>query len=122
MNTAYTGEYLPLIVVRRWVCLQAGNHECRFNWNNLHHVTCSLVSTSPFINQLLRVPCTQCCICAPPGDRLIQGLDVLPLLTQALDKASAQGSQYQLVTEALSAACLLAKLSLADIQAGKQYW
>ncbi len=49
---------------------------------------------------------------------MIQGLAVLPLLIQSLEKASNQTTQIPLVTEALSAACLLLKLSLCDIQAG----
>ena len=52
------------------------------------------------------------------GDPLIQGLDILPLLLQTLDKANNQPTQVQLVTEAVSASCLLLKLSTCDIQAG----
>ena len=53
------------------------------------------------------------------GDTLVQGIDVLPLLVQTVEKANNQATQVQLVTEGLSAACLLLKLSTCDIQAGK---
>ena len=55
-----------------------------------------------------------------PGDTRIQGLDLLPILISTVEKAATQTTQYPLVTEALSASCLLAKLSFADIQAGEQ--
>ena len=50
---------------------------------------------------------------------MVQGLEVLPLLTQVIEKAQAQSSNTQLVAEALAASTLLVKLSLADIQAGE---
>lgn len=53
------------------------------------------------------------------GDRLLQGVEVLPLLIQVMEKGYNQPSNTQLVSEALAAACLLIKLSLADIQAGR---
>ena len=53
-----------------------------------------------------------------PGDTLSQGISLLPVLLQSVEKAAAQPTQPQLVTEALSAACLLSRLSDADIQAG----
>ena len=49
---------------------------------------------------------------------MIQGLDVLPLLIQTVEKANNQPTQIQLVTEAVTAAVLLLKLSTCDIQAG----
>ena len=55
------------------------------------------------------------------GDTLIQGSEVVPLLVQAMEKAQGQASQVHLVSEALSAACLLVKLSLSDIQIGKHH-
>ncbi len=55
------------------------------------------------------------------GDTLIQGMEVLPLLVAALEKAQAQTSQAQLVSEAVAAAHLLIKLSLSDIQVGEGF-
>ena len=43
---------------------------------------------------------------------------MLPILLQVVEKANSQPTQVALATEALSAACLLLKLSQADIQAG----
>jgi len=43
---------------------------------------------------------------------------LIPTLVQTVTKANAQSNQSQLVSEAVTAACLLVKLSLVDIQAG----
>ena len=43
---------------------------------------------------------------------------MIDTLIQTMEKANSQPSQSQLVSEAVSAACILAKLSLVDIQAG----
>ena len=53
------------------------------------------------------------------GDTLLQAADMIPILLQSLEKASSQSTQSQLVTEAVSAANLLVKLSLVDIHAGE---
>ena len=55
----------------------------------------------------------------PPGDTLLQALDLLPLLIQTVEKAASQGTQVPVVTEGVAAALLLTKLSMADSQAGK---
>lgn len=54
------------------------------------------------------------------GDTLLQGSDMIPLLIQSIEKASNQSTQVALVTEAVSAANILVRLSLVDINAGKQ--
>lgn len=53
------------------------------------------------------------------GDTLLQAVDMIPILLQSLEKAANQSTQSQLVTEAVSAANILVKLSLVDINAGK---
>ncbi|KAI0222670.1 eIF-2-alpha kinase activator GCN1 [Lamellibrachia satsuma] len=59
----------------------------------------------------------QCMSAAFHGDTLIQGMSLLPVLLQVVEKANSQPTQVPLATEALSASCLLLKLSVADIQA-----
>ena len=44
---------------------------------------------------------------------------MIPVLIQSLEKAASQSTQSQLVTEAVSAANILVKLSLVDISSGK---
>lgn len=55
------------------------------------------------------------------GDTLQQAIHVLPLLLQTLDKAEKQPGQPQLMSEAVSAACLLVKISMVDILAGRGF-
>jgi len=43
---------------------------------------------------------------------------MIPILLQSLEKAGNQSTQVALVTEAVSAANILVKLSLVDINAG----
>ncbi|XP_067680434.1 stalled ribosome sensor GCN1-like [Haliotis asinina] len=50
------------------------------------------------------------------GDTLLKATEVIPILIQTLDKAHKQPTQSQIVTEAVSAACLLVRLSLVDIE------
>ena len=52
------------------------------------------------------------------GDTLPAGLEMVPVLVQSLEKAGNQPTQFTLVTEAVSAANLLVKLSLVDINEG----
>lgn len=53
------------------------------------------------------------------GDTLTQTSKLLDILIQTINKAVNQSSQSQLVTEALTACCLLAKFSVVDdIQSG----
>lgn len=55
------------------------------------------------------------------GDTLTQTPKLLDILIQTINKAVNQSSQSQLVTEALTACCLLAKFSVVDdIQSGTQ--
>lgn len=49
----------------------------------------------------------------------MQALDLLPLLTQTVEKAASQSTQVPVVTEGVAAALLLSKLSVTDSQAGK---
>ncbi|ELT88389.1 hypothetical protein CAPTEDRAFT_195675 [Capitella teleta] len=65
----------------------------------------------------VRAAYIQCMDATFSGDCLIKGLDVCPLLNSSIEKASAQSTNHSLVFEALVAASLLAKLSMADIQA-----
>ncbi|XP_006818140.1 LOW QUALITY PROTEIN: stalled ribosome sensor GCN1-like [Saccoglossus kowalevskii] len=77
-------------------------------------------STSPVRNGYLL-----CMLAAFQGDTLLQGMDVMPLLLQTVEKANSQSSQINIVTEGLTAASLLVKLSLVDIQAESklgQFW
>lgn len=53
------------------------------------------------------------------GDTLHQASQVLPLLLQTLDKTEKQPGQPQLLSEAVTASCLLVKISLVDIQTGE---
>jgi len=48
------------------------------------------------------------------GDMLIEGMELIPLLIQMLDKAASQPTQVQQVTEAAAVANLIAKLLVAD--------
>jgi hypothetical protein len=48
----------------------------------------------------------------------MQGVDMIPVLLQSIEKAVSQSTQVALVTEAVSAANILIKLSLVDINAG----
>ncbi|XP_064653044.1 stalled ribosome sensor GCN1-like [Lineus longissimus] len=68
-------------------------------------------STSP-----VRIAYLQCMNEAFTGDTLIQAGGLVNILLQTLEKASSQPSQFSLVTEAVSASCLLVRLSIVDIQ------
>ncbi|XP_012869831.1 PREDICTED: translational activator GCN1 isoform X1 [Dipodomys ordii] len=59
----------------------------------------------------------QCMLASFRGDTLLQALDLLPLLTQTVEKAASQSTQVPTVTEGVAAALLLSKLSVADSQA-----
>ncbi|XP_008140997.2 eIF-2-alpha kinase activator GCN1 [Eptesicus fuscus] len=59
----------------------------------------------------------QCMLACFRGDTLLQALDLLPLLTQTVEKAASQSTQVPTVTEGVAAALLLSKLSVADSQA-----
>ena len=51
----------------------------------------------------------------------MQAMDLIPLLTQTIDRAVSQQTQVSVVSEGVAAACLLVKLAVADIQAGTHY-
>ena len=53
------------------------------------------------------------------GDTLAQGLELLPILKQSLEKAKGQANQVAVVTEGLSAAYMLVKLVAVDTDAGE---
>ncbi|XP_077163690.1 stalled ribosome sensor GCN1 isoform X1 [Paroedura picta] len=58
----------------------------------------------------------QCMLSSFKGNVLFQGLDLLPLLIQTVEKAAAQSTQVPLVTEGVAAALLICRLSVADPQ------
>ncbi|KAL8180480.1 UNVERIFIED_CONTAM: translational activator of GCN4, partial [Gekko kuhli] len=58
----------------------------------------------------------QCMLSSFKGNVLFQGLDLLPLLIQTVEKAAAQSTQVPLVTEGVAAALLICRLSVADAQ------
>lgn len=51
----------------------------------------------------------------------MQAVDLVPNLIQSIEKAVSQPTQVALVTEAVSAANILVKLSLVDINTGKYH-
>ena len=61
------------------------------------------------------------CIWRVTGDTLLKAVDMMPALVQSVEKAVNQPTQPALVTEAVSAANILVKLSLVDINAGKYF-
>uniref|UniRef100_A0A670KGB9 GCN1 activator of EIF2AK4 n=1 Tax=Podarcis muralis TaxID=64176 RepID=A0A670KGB9_PODMU len=58
----------------------------------------------------------QCMLASFKGNVLMQGVDLLPLLMQTVEKAAAQSTQVALVTEGVAAALLICRLSVADAQ------
>ncbi|XP_052799821.1 eIF-2-alpha kinase activator GCN1-like [Mya arenaria] len=67
-------------------------------------------STSPVRNAYI-----QCMNASFHGDTMLQGLEMVPILIQSMEKAGSQSTQVALVTEAVSAANILVKLCLVDI-------
>ncbi|XP_030828154.1 eIF-2-alpha kinase activator GCN1-like isoform X1 [Strongylocentrotus purpuratus] len=61
--------------------------------------------------------CIRVMLNALKGDTLIHGIEIIPLLQSSLEKAQQQPNHAAMVTEALSAACLLVRLSTSDVQA-----
>ncbi|XP_038618375.1 eIF-2-alpha kinase activator GCN1 [Tachyglossus aculeatus] len=59
----------------------------------------------------------QCMLCSFRGDTLLQGMALLPLLIQAVEKAGSQSTQVSAVTEGVAAALLICRLSVVDVQA-----
>ncbi|KAI8491413.1 eIF-2-alpha kinase activator GCN1, partial [Branchiostoma belcheri] len=64
----------------------------------------------------VRTAYLQCMLAAFSGDTLLQGLVLLPFLLQAVEKAASNLNQEAVVTEGLTAACLLTKLSAVEIE------
>ncbi|XP_053135159.1 eIF-2-alpha kinase activator GCN1 [Hemicordylus capensis] len=58
----------------------------------------------------------QCMLASFKGNVLLQGVELMPLLLQTVEKAGAQSTQVPLVTEGVAAALLICRLSVADIQ------
>ncbi|XP_063000268.1 stalled ribosome sensor GCN1 isoform X1 [Elgaria multicarinata webbii] len=58
----------------------------------------------------------QCMLASFKGNVLLQGVDMLPVLIQTVEKAAAQSTQVPLVTEGVAAALLICRLSVADVQ------
>lgn len=53
------------------------------------------------------------------GDTLLQGVELLPLLIQTVEKASSQTTQIPVITEGVAAAVLLCRLCTVESQLGK---
>jgi len=53
------------------------------------------------------------------GDTLLQGMDLLPMLIQTVEKAASQSTQVPMVTEGVAAALLICRMSVIEGQAGK---
>ncbi|KAJ6659087.1 hypothetical protein lerEdw1_019390 [Lerista edwardsae] len=58
----------------------------------------------------------QCMLASFKGNVLLQGVELLPVLIQTVEKAAAQGTQVPLVTEGVAATLLICRLSVADVQ------
>lgn len=52
------------------------------------------------------------------GDNLIEGVKLIPVMKQSVEKAKQQPNQVAMVMEGFSAACCLAQIALADVGAG----
>ncbi|XP_078730009.1 LOW QUALITY PROTEIN: stalled ribosome sensor GCN1 [Lampetra fluviatilis] len=63
-----------------------------------------------------RLAYLQCMNATFHGDSALAALELLPCLSQALERAAAQGSQVAMVTEGASAALLVCRLAVADAQ------
>ncbi|XP_071447058.1 stalled ribosome sensor GCN1 [Hetaerina americana] len=63
----------------------------------------------------VRTSYIQCMAVSFSGNTLYQGAEFFPQLQKVVEKAFAQPTQVPVVTEALSAACLLLKISTADV-------
>ncbi|MGH0163427.1 UNVERIFIED_CONTAM: hypothetical protein FKN15_071377 [Acipenser sinensis] len=58
----------------------------------------------------------QCLLACFRGDTLLQGVELLPLLIQTVEKASCQTTQIPVITEAVAAAVLLCRLCTVESQ------
>ncbi|XP_075424511.1 stalled ribosome sensor GCN1 isoform X2 [Ascaphus truei] len=59
----------------------------------------------------------QCMLVSFKGDTLHQALELLPLLIQTVEKAASQSTQMSALAEALAAAVLICRVSVAEAQA-----
>ncbi|XP_030316225.1 eIF-2-alpha kinase activator GCN1 isoform X2 [Calypte anna] len=59
----------------------------------------------------------QCMLASFKGDTLLQGMELLPMLIQTVEKAASQSTQVPLVTEAVAAALLICRMSVIEGQA-----
>ncbi|XP_058850202.1 stalled ribosome sensor GCN1-like [Acipenser ruthenus] len=58
----------------------------------------------------------QCLLACFRGDTLLQGVELLPLLIQTVEKASSQTTQIPVITEGVAAAVLLSRLCTVESQ------
>lgn len=49
----------------------------------------------------------------------MQGMDLLPMLIQTVEKAASQSTQVPMVTEGIAAALLICRMSVIEGQTGK---
>ncbi|PIK44618.1 hypothetical protein BSL78_18539 [Apostichopus japonicus] len=59
----------------------------------------------------------QCMLVLYKGDNLIEGVKLIPVMKQSVEKAKQQPNQVAMVMEGFSAACCLAQIALADVGA-----
>lgn len=59
------------------------------------------------------------CLFVLSGDTLLQGMDLLPMLIQTVEKAASQSTQVPMVTEGVAAALLICRMSVIEGQTGK---
>uniref|UniRef100_A0A8C3QIQ3 GCN1 activator of EIF2AK4 n=1 Tax=Cyanoderma ruficeps TaxID=181631 RepID=A0A8C3QIQ3_9PASS len=58
----------------------------------------------------------QCMLASFKGDTLLQGMDLLPMLIQTVEKAASQCTQVPMVTEGVAAALLICRMSVIEGQ------
>uniref|UniRef100_A0A8U8C1C8 Uncharacterized protein n=1 Tax=Geospiza parvula TaxID=87175 RepID=A0A8U8C1C8_GEOPR len=58
----------------------------------------------------------QCMLASFKGDTLLQGMDLLPMLIQTVEKAASQSTQVPMVTEGVAAALLICRMSVIEGQ------
>uniref|UniRef100_A0A8B9G4V9 GCN1 activator of EIF2AK4 n=1 Tax=Amazona collaria TaxID=241587 RepID=A0A8B9G4V9_9PSIT len=58
----------------------------------------------------------QCMLASFKGDTLLQGMDLLPMLIQTVEKAASQSTQVPMVTEGVAAALLICRISVIEGQ------
>ncbi|KAK2523012.1 Gcn1 [Columba guinea] len=58
----------------------------------------------------------QCMLASFKGDTLLQGVDLLPMLIQTVEKAASQSTQVPMVTEGVAAALLICRMSVIEGQ------